>query len=66
MFAVKALLFSDQHKEIVSLDIETGEGNQVDKGDSLEIEYTEFLIEDGPVVTVCSFFGYLRLRLFHF
>lgn len=52
MLAVQGLLSDDHHKEILSINLEDGEGNPVGEGDSVEIEYTEFIVEDGPAITV--------------
>lgn len=49
--ASKATTVGDKQKQIFSIDVSEGEGQSVGLGDSIEIEYTEYLVEDGPQLT---------------
>lgn len=44
-------MVGDKRKEFFSIDVDDGDGQSVGLDDSVEIEYTEYLIEDGPQLT---------------
>ncbi len=63
---VRSSFLVDHDKQIMTVDVICGEGNGVNIGDWVEMEYQEYLIEAGPSYMVKLMAFHVTFIMFHY